>query len=68
MTTAAVGAWEQALARATRDDYHAWLAHVHNAAGCTRPIRLHGELATIDPTTGRLLDHTTTADMPDGVV
>lgn len=68
MTTAAVGAWQQALNRATSEDYHAWLGHIRAAASCTHPIRLHGELLTTDTTTGQLLNHTTTADMPDGVV
>ena len=36
----------QALARAMRDDYDAWFGHVRPAAGCTRPIRLTGTLAT----------------------
>jgi hypothetical protein len=38
------------------------------AAGCTRPIRLAGETMTVDTTTGQLLDHTRTADLPDGVI
>ena len=32
----------QAVARAARPDYPAWLTHVKAAAACTRPIRLAG--------------------------
>ena len=58
----------QALKRASQPGYFAWLEHVRPAAGCTRPIRLHGEILTIDPTTGRLLSHIRTADLPDGQI
>ena len=58
----------QILRRATRDDYHTWLAHVFPAAGCTHPIRLAGEIATVEADTGRLLSRTRTTDLPDGVI
>ena len=45
----------QAVARAARPDYEAWLAHVKTASACTRPVRLAGTIATIEVTTGRLL-------------
>jgi hypothetical protein len=64
-----ITATEQAFQRAATDpDYFAWLTHVWPAAGCARPVRLVGELATIDPTTGKLLASTHTADLPDGVI
>jgi hypothetical protein len=59
---------KQAIARAARPDYEAWLAHVKTASACTRPIRLAGTIATIETATGRLLAERSTADMPDGVI
>nr|BFE71745.1 hypothetical protein GCM10020092_050460 [Actinoplanes digitatis] len=59
---------KQAVARAARPDYEAWLAHVKTASACTRPVRLAGTIATIEATTGRLLAERSTADMPDGVI
>src|SRR4029453_8415735 len=35
------------LARAARPDYIDWLSHVQAAAGCTRPVRLTGDLYTV---------------------
>jgi hypothetical protein len=54
--------------RAARPDYPDWLAHVRPAAGCARPIRLHGDILTVEADTGRLLSTVSTADMPDGVI
>jgi hypothetical protein len=61
-------AHDQAFARAAAGDYFAWLAHVRAAAGCSHPIQLHGEIATINPDTGQLLSLAKTVDMPDGVI
>jgi len=58
----------QAIARATRPDYEAWLAHVKTASACTRPVRLAGTITTLEAATGRLLAERSTADMPDGVI
>ncbi|HET9518816.1 MAG TPA: replication initiator [Actinoplanes sp.] len=58
----------QAVARAARDDYPAWLGHVKAAAACTRPIRLAGTMATVDVATGQVLSQRHTADLPDGVI
>jgi hypothetical protein len=58
----------QAVARAARPDYQAWLSHVKTAAACTRPVRLAGTIATIEAATGRILAERSTADMPDGVI
>ena len=63
-----VGAYQQAAHRAATGDYDAWLRHIGPAAGCTHPIRLAGQVATIEADTGRLLDIKNTADMPDGVI
>ncbi|RQW99345.1 replication initiator [Micromonospora globispora] len=62
--TAAGSAFE----RATRPDYFGWLEHVRSAAGCTRPIRLAGQLLTVDPATGRVLDQRHTDGMPDAAI
>lgn len=59
---------EHALTRAARDDYHTWLSHIWPAAGCTHPIRLAGEIATVEADTGRLLQLANTQTMPDGVI
>jgi hypothetical protein len=58
----------QALTRAARDDYPAWLAHVAPVGECTHPIRLTGHVDTIDPATGALLRRAHTADMPDQAI
>jgi hypothetical protein len=58
----------QAVARAARPDYPAWLGHVKAAAACARPVRLAGTMATVDPATGRILSERHTADLPDGVI
>ncbi|GLW31891.1 replication initiator [Actinoplanes regularis] len=58
----------QAVARAARDDYPAWLSHVQAASACTRPVRLAGTMTTIEAATGRILSEHHTADMPDGVI
>lgn len=58
----------QAIARAARPDYPAWLGHVRAAAACTRPVRLAGTMATVDTVTGRVLSERHTADLPDGVI
>lgn len=63
-----VTAAEHAFARATTANYRQWLVHVRPAGGCARPIRLAGELATIDSATGALHNLTRTEDMPDGVI
>jgi hypothetical protein len=58
----------QAVARAGRPDYPAWLNHVKAAAACARPVRLQGRMATVDTATGRILSERHTADLPDGVI
>ncbi len=58
----------QAVARAARPDYPAWLSHVKASAACTRPVRLAGTMATVEAATGRILAERSTADMPDGVI
>ncbi|GAA2714051.1 replication initiator [Micromonospora olivasterospora] len=62
--TAAGSAFE----RATQPDYFGWIEHVRAAGGCTRPIRLAGQLLTVDPATGRVLGERHTDGMPDSVI
>ncbi|WP_432956199.1 replication initiator [Micromonospora haikouensis] len=57
-----------AFTRATRPDYFGWIEHVRAAAGCTRPIRLAGQLLTVDSTTGRVVDQRHTDGMPDAAI
>jgi hypothetical protein len=62
------GAHAQAHARAITGDYDTWLSHVFPAAGCSHPIRLAGQIATVEADTGRLLHVAATETMPDGVI
>ncbi len=62
--TAAGSAFE----RATRPDYFGWLEHVRAAAGCTRPIRLAGQILTVEQGTGRVLEQRHTDAMPDAAI
>ncbi|MET7373524.1 replication initiator [Micromonospora arida] len=57
-----------AFYRATQPDYFGWLEHVRAAAGCTRPIRLAGQLLTVEQSTGRVLDQRHTDAMPDAAI
>ncbi|MGC5333035.1 replication initiator [Micromonospora sp. DT62] len=57
-----------AFTRATQPDYYGWIEHVRAAAGCTRPIRLAGQLLTIEQSTGRVLDQRHTDAMPDAAI
>ena len=50
------------------EGYFDWLDHIWPAAGCTHPIRLHGDLRVIDPRTGELLRSVSTLGMPDQVI
>jgi len=56
------------LARAARDDYPAWLAQATAAGGCSRPVRLRGQVHHLNPATGEILYTVSTADAPDGVI
>src|SRR5688572_5005095 len=59
---------ELAFQRAsTNPDYFAWLDHVSSAAGCSHPIRLAGQIESVDLSTGRL-DVVSTRNMPDGMI
>ncbi|BFU43396.1 replication initiator [Krasilnikovia sp. MM14-A1004] len=60
----------QALARASRADYFGWLSHVQAAAGCTRPIRLSGDIYTVarHGSGATILDHRHTDSLPDAAI
>ena len=64
---AALFAHDSALTRAG-DGYFPWLDHIWSAAGCTAPVRLHGQLHTVDTRTGAILATLPTSAMPDGVI
>lgn len=57
-----------AFHRATQPDYYGWLEHVRAAGACTRPIRLAGNLYTVEQSTGRVLDQRHTDTMPDAAI
>lgn len=57
-----------ALQRATHPDYETWLRHVRSAAACIYPIRLQGNLATVDTRTGEVVASQHTTALPDGVI
>jgi hypothetical protein len=62
------GLLASALARAARDDYPAWLAQATTVGGCSRPVRLHGQVHDVDPATGEVLRTSSTDEAPDGVI
>jgi len=60
-----------AFRRATHADFDRWLEHVRAAAGCTRPVRLTGDLYTVartGPASARVLDHRHTDQLPDRAI
>ncbi|MFF0864978.1 replication initiator [Nonomuraea sp. NPDC003560] len=54
------------LARRSNHDVTRWLHQVDRLRGCTDPIRLTGESATLNGTTGEVLNAYTTHDEPHG--
>ena len=54
--------------RAKTTGWQPWLSHVAGAAGCSNPVRLHGDLHTVNETTGQVLTARSTGSMPDGVI
>ena len=57
-----------AVRRGAKGDYWRWLAHIQAAAACSHPVRLHGQLHTVDTTTGEMFPRAHTNDMPDAVI
>ncbi|GIH14697.1 replication initiator [Rugosimonospora africana] len=61
----------QALQRASQPGYFQWLDHVRAASGCTRPIRLVGDIYTArrtGPGTAEILDIRHTDQLPDTTI
>jgi hypothetical protein len=58
----------QLLDRATRPDYHAWLAGTAAVNGCARPVRLHGTIRDLNPATGEIVSTLDTETLPDRVL
>jgi len=48
--------------------YTHWLDHIWPAAGCTHPVRLHGDIRRVDARTGEITSSVSTEDLPDGVI
>jgi hypothetical protein len=72
-TLAAAPRWAGAIVpdlvrRAGSEDYHRWQGHIRAAAGCSYPIRLRGDLHTVETSTGRITSTTSTDGMPDGLL
>jgi hypothetical protein len=60
------GVVAEMLARATQPEYERWMRHIAGAAACSHPVRLSGQLHTIDKQTGEILSTRSTTAMPDG--
>jgi hypothetical protein len=56
------------LERASRGNFGGWLRHVARARGCTNPVRLRGEVLTVQASTGRVVERFNTDDLPDRVL
>ena len=56
------------LRRSGSPDLQRWLAHTAGTRGCVRPVRLTGQLHTVEPDTGRILASRHTTELPDGVL
>ncbi len=56
------------IERASRPGFGNWLRHVAHARGCTSPVRLRGEVLTIQASTGQVVERFSTDDLPDRVL
>ncbi|GIH11776.1 replication initiation protein [Rhizocola hellebori] len=56
------------IARASKPGFGNWLTHVAKTRGCTSPVRLRGEVLTVQASTGRVVSRFTTDDLPDRVL
>ena len=69
MSTAAFGFTDEDLAEllavAQKPGYDRWREMVRSTGGCADPIHLVGESTLIDPTSGEILHHYTTAEEPN---
>ncbi|MGW2312798.1 replication initiator [Actinomadura luteofluorescens] len=55
-------------ARYNRADYRAWARRAHSTGGCAQPIHLRGRVTHLDPKTGEILRHYSTAQEPGGTL
>ncbi|WP_246076944.1 replication initiator [Actinomadura hallensis] len=55
-------------ARYNRADFRAWARRAHTTGGCAQPIHLRGRVTHLDPLTGTILHHYSTAQEPGGVL
>ncbi|MFF4242300.1 replication initiator [Actinomadura geliboluensis] len=55
-------------ARYNRADFRAWARRAHSTGGCAQPVHLRGRITHIDPLTGQLLHHYSTAREPGGML
>lgn len=51
---------------ANADGFDRWLEQIRGTGGCARPVYLAGYSTTVDPDTGAVLAHYSTADEPGG--
>jgi hypothetical protein len=56
------------IERASKPGFGNWLHHAAKARGCTSPIRLRGEVLTVQASTGRVVERFSTDDLPDRVL
>ncbi|MES9602180.1 replication initiator [Actinomadura sp. NPDC000929] len=55
-------------ARYNRADFRAWARRAHTTGGCAQPIHLRGRVTHLDPQTGEILRHYSTAQEPGGTL
>lgn len=56
------------LDRAAKPGFGRWLDAAARARGCTRPVRLRGEVLTVSASTGAVLERFSTDTLPDNVL
>jgi hypothetical protein len=66
--TIAPGVVADIIARSETTGWEPWLSHVAGAAGCTAPVRLRGDLHSVNESTGQVLTSRSTDSMPDGII
>ncbi|WP_368367139.1 replication initiator [Actinomadura sp. WMMA1423] len=54
--------------RYNRADFRAWARRAHSTGGCAQPVHLRGRVTHLDPQTGQILRHYSTAQEPGGAL
>ncbi|GAA1896745.1 replication initiator [Actinomadura bangladeshensis] len=54
--------------RYNRADFRAWARRAHATGGCAQPVHLRGRVTHLDPQTGEILHHYSTAREPGGAL